>query len=70
MTDPTPSNKPNRIKGLWNAHKGKLAVVATLTTIGFAALNVRNLRITNEFLDDKGLLEEWQTLEDDTITEN
>lgn len=46
-------------KKFWNDHKGKLAVAATITTIGMVAINQALQRTNQAFLEEKGLTEEF-----------
>ncbi len=55
-------------KKFWNDHKGKLAVVATITTIGAVAITRAAARTNQAFLEEKGLTEEfnvWLIAEED-----
>jgi hypothetical protein len=51
-----------RTKKFVSDHRVAIAVAVTLTAC--AALQVRNQKVLNEFLEEKGLLEEYYTPED------
>ena len=48
-----------KAKKLWNDNKGTLAIVAVTTTLVTAYLYGRHVSITNSFLADRGLTEEF-----------
>lgn len=48
-------------KRFWDRNKGKLAVIATATTIGMVMLSRAQAKTVDGFLKEKGLLEEFWT---------
>lgn len=46
-------------KKVWNDNKGFLAVTAVATTLAIAYLYGRHVTITNAFLDEHNLIEEF-----------
>ncbi len=48
-------------KNFWNKHKGKVAVIATISTIVVVAGSRAGMRTNQEFLKEHGLLEEFNT---------
>jgi hypothetical protein len=57
-------NKPNKIRKFVNNHKTAIAFFAGATLFAAVgiAINRSNLKITDGFLEEKGLLEEFNNL--------
>lgn len=49
----------DKAKKLWNDTKGPLAITAVATTLAIAYLYGRHVNITNLFLDEHNLIEEF-----------
>jgi len=50
------------IKSYWDRKKGPLAIGMTIIAATFIALNIRNIKVLNDFLQDEnlvGLFEDW-----------
>jgi hypothetical protein len=52
------------VKKFWNAHKGQIAIFGIITTVLAVALNRTIVKQHNEFLTEKGLIEEYYAIEE------
>ena len=50
------------VQNFWNRHKGKIAVVSTVTAVGAVALVHLQGRSINEFLEEEGLTDKYYNL--------
>lgn len=55
------AEKLESAKKIWDKNKGKIAIIATATTVGLVMVLRSNQKSVEGFLTEKGLLEEFWT---------